>query len=118
MEADRVEEAEEEERENAGNAEVVDLVSEDSNDCTLGKRAREQLAAAPAQVSVDYASDEALCDCPICFEPWGSTGDHRVCCLACGHWFGMGCIKTWLRSTSVLGLVCVCVLVQSWRTVC
>lgn len=98
----------EEERENAGDAQVVDLVSEDSNDCTPGKRARDQVAelqqraaaaAAAAQSSVDFGSDEALSDCPICFEPWGSSGDHRVCCLACGHLFGLSCIQTWLRST-------------------
>lgn len=35
--------------------------------------------------------------CPICFEAWSSGGDHRVCCLPCGHIYGLACIKKWLQ---------------------
>ncbi|PIN10305.1 RING-finger-containing E3 ubiquitin ligase [Handroanthus impetiginosus] len=35
--------------------------------------------------------------CPICFEAWSSGGDHHVCCLPCGHIYGLSCIKKWLR---------------------
>ncbi|KAK9072798.1 hypothetical protein SSX86_009233 [Deinandra increscens subsp. villosa] len=34
--------------------------------------------------------------CSICFEAWTSGGDHRICCLPCGHIYGMSCIKRWL----------------------
>ncbi|KAG8376610.1 hypothetical protein BUALT_Bualt09G0081400 [Buddleja alternifolia] len=35
--------------------------------------------------------------CPICFEAWSSGGDHHICCLPCGHIYGLSCIKKWLR---------------------
>ncbi|XP_073150796.1 uncharacterized protein [Henckelia pumila] len=34
--------------------------------------------------------------CPICFEAWSIGGDHHVCCLPCGHVYGLFCIKKWL----------------------
>lgn len=35
--------------------------------------------------------------CPICMEPWTNDGDHHICCLPCGHIFGMSCIQKWLK---------------------
>ncbi|CAL5343310.1 unnamed protein product [Camellia sinensis] len=35
--------------------------------------------------------------CPICMEPWKSQGDHQVCCLPCGHIYGMSCINRWIQ---------------------
>lgn len=35
--------------------------------------------------------------CPICMEAWTSDGDHQVCCLPCGHIYGMSCIKRWFQ---------------------
>ncbi|XP_032663707.1 E3 ubiquitin-protein ligase RFWD3-like isoform X2 [Odontomachus brunneus] len=35
--------------------------------------------------------------CPICMEQWTSSGDHRLCCLRCGHLFGHSCILKWLQ---------------------
>ncbi|KAL3825860.1 hypothetical protein ACJIZ3_021889 [Penstemon smallii] len=35
--------------------------------------------------------------CPICFDAWSDGGDHHVCCLPCGHIYGLSCIKKWLR---------------------
>ncbi|GER45446.1 RING/U-box superfamily protein [Striga asiatica] len=34
--------------------------------------------------------------CPICFEAWSSGGDHHMCCLPCGHIYGLSCIRKWL----------------------
>ncbi|EPS57387.1 hypothetical protein M569_17431, partial [Genlisea aurea] len=34
--------------------------------------------------------------CPICLEAWSSGGEHQVCCLPCGHIYGLSCIKKWL----------------------
>ncbi|XP_038882130.1 E3 ubiquitin-protein ligase RFWD3 isoform X2 [Benincasa hispida] len=35
--------------------------------------------------------------CSICMEPWTNYGDHHICCLPCGHLYGMYCINRWLR---------------------
>ncbi|KAM7468214.1 hypothetical protein LguiB_015776 [Lonicera macranthoides] len=35
--------------------------------------------------------------CPICMEAWSNGGDHQVCCLPCGHIYGLSCIKTWIQ---------------------
>ncbi|KAL3628468.1 hypothetical protein CASFOL_027514 [Castilleja foliolosa] len=35
--------------------------------------------------------------CPICFDGCSSGGDHHVCCLPCGHMYGLSCIKKWLE---------------------
>ena len=37
--------------------------------------------------------------CPICFEPWTNSGEHRISSLKCGHFFGKGCIEKWLKSS-------------------
>ncbi|PAA83382.1 hypothetical protein BOX15_Mlig032125g3 [Macrostomum lignano] len=36
--------------------------------------------------------------CTICFEPWTSSGEHRVCALRCGHLFGKSCVERWLET--------------------
>ncbi|KAK3921158.1 E3 ubiquitin-protein ligase RFWD3 [Frankliniella fusca] len=35
--------------------------------------------------------------CPICFDAWTNSGDHRLVSLRCGHLFGQHCIKHWLE---------------------
>ncbi|TGZ69270.1 hypothetical protein CRM22_003833 [Opisthorchis felineus] len=42
-------------------------------------------------------------NCPICFEPWTSTGPHKLCCLRCGHLFGHSCVLRWIRSQGKQG---------------
>ncbi|XP_076915879.1 uncharacterized protein LOC143575361 [Bidens hawaiensis] len=37
--------------------------------------------------------------CPICFEAWTSGGEHQICCLPCGHIYGLSCIKKWLQQS-------------------
>ncbi|XP_076286306.1 ring finger and WD repeat domain 3 isoform X2 [Lasioglossum baleicum] len=44
----------------------------------------------------DVDSDQS---CPICMDLWTSSGEHRLCCLRCGHLFGHSCILKWLRSS-------------------
>ncbi|XP_045463560.1 E3 ubiquitin-protein ligase RFWD3-like [Harmonia axyridis] len=36
--------------------------------------------------------------CPICLDNWTNSGEHRICCLKCGHLFGHSCIIRWLQS--------------------
>ncbi|PWA77396.1 zinc finger, RING/FYVE/PHD-type [Artemisia annua] len=38
--------------------------------------------------------------CSICYRVWTSQGNHRICCLPCGHVYGMSCIKRWFQTTS------------------
>ncbi|XP_060770709.1 E3 ubiquitin-protein ligase RFWD3 [Neoarius graeffei] len=35
--------------------------------------------------------------CSICFEPWTTSGEHRLATLRCGHLFGFACIDRWLK---------------------
>ncbi|KAK1429469.1 hypothetical protein QVD17_11678 [Tagetes erecta] len=41
--------------------------------------------------------------CPICFEAWTSGGEHQICCLPCGHIYGLSCIKKWLQQSRSSG---------------
>ncbi|KAM5559722.1 hypothetical protein ABKV19_021082 [Rosa sericea] len=41
--------------------------------------------------------------CPICLEAWTNDGDHYICCLPCGHIFGMSCIEKWLGQSKRQG---------------
>nr|GEU69862.1 E3 ubiquitin-protein ligase RFWD3-like isoform X1 [Tanacetum cinerariifolium] len=36
------------------------------------------------------------CSCSICYEACTSGGKHRICCLPCGHVYGLSCIHKWL----------------------
>ncbi|GKE08225.1 zinc finger, RING/FYVE/PHD-type containing protein, partial [Tanacetum coccineum] len=45
-------------------------------------------------------------DCSICYEPFTSYGKHRICCLPCGHMYGLSCIKRWLLQSSSGGGKC------------
>ena len=40
-------------------------------------------------------SREVIANCPICLEPWDSSGEHRICALKCGHLFGLKCLQRW-----------------------
>ncbi|GLJ22460.1 hypothetical protein SUGI_0422840 [Cryptomeria japonica] len=37
--------------------------------------------------------------CLICMEPWteSQSGEHNICSLACGHFFGRSCITKWIK---------------------
>lgn len=54
-----------------------------------------------AEQKAGNSSEEAEIDsdqaCPICMEPWTTTGEHRLCCLRCGHLFGHSCVLKWLQ---------------------
>lgn len=53
----------------------------------------------PAAESGDDSDEESSC-CPVCFEPWSSSGKHRIVSLRCGHLFGKSCIEKWLSHQS------------------
>ncbi|CAL4138231.1 unnamed protein product [Meganyctiphanes norvegica] len=50
-----------------------------------------------ASVPGSPESDDEGQICPICFEPWSNSGDHRLASLKCGHIFGSMCIERWLK---------------------
>lgn len=53
--------------------------------------------------ATDKEADENNDDadaCPICLEPWTSSGKHRICSLKCGHLFGKTCIEKWLAGSN------------------
>lgn len=40
-------------------------------------------------------------NCPICMEPWALEGDHHICCLPCGHIYGLSCINKWIKQCRI-----------------
>eukprot|EP00730_Choanoeca_flexa_P001807 TRINITY_DN10791_c0_g1_i1.p1 TRINITY_DN10791_c0_g1~~TRINITY_DN10791_c0_g1_i1.p1 ORF type:complete len:586 (+),score=113.86 TRINITY_DN10791_c0_g1_i1:77-1834(+) len=44
------------------------------------------------KVKVDAEESDGAC-CPICYEPWASSGSHRLSSLKCGHLFGLACLE-------------------------
>ncbi|KAH9302580.1 hypothetical protein KI387_014163, partial [Taxus chinensis] len=59
------------------------------------KKAREQ----KREDSKNSDSDDDSFHCLICMEPWteSQSGDHNICSLACGHFFGRSCITKWIK---------------------
>ncbi|XP_071122540.1 E3 ubiquitin-protein ligase rfwd3.S-like [Mytilus edulis] len=53
----------------------------------------------PEKTGGGEPENEGNC-CPICFEEWTSSGNHRLASLKCGHLFGQhgqSCIDKWLK---------------------
>ncbi|KAF2936838.1 hypothetical protein DAI22_03g007700 [Oryza sativa Japonica Group] len=40
--------------------------------------------------------EEEAPTCSICLQPWTCNGDHRICCIPCGHVYGRSCLEKWL----------------------
>ncbi|KAK5642972.1 hypothetical protein RI129_009139 [Pyrocoelia pectoralis] len=54
-----------------------------------------------ASSSIEHCGDNGSSSnnhqlCPICLESWENFGNHRICVLKCGHYFGYSCIRRWL----------------------
>ncbi|KAG5315306.1 RFWD3 ligase, partial [Pseudoatta argentina] len=50
-------------------------------------------------VNLDVSDVDSDQSCPICMEQWTNSGEHRLCCLRCGHLFGHSCILKWLQDS-------------------
>ncbi|KAI3716673.1 hypothetical protein L1987_67706 [Smallanthus sonchifolius] len=114
MEEDLVEEVEEEEDNIEDEDEDDDYEDEDEDDDSEGEEVEDLIPLPPrvsSSITDGLVNDSNVCDgkpvsqengggeidvCPICLEAWTSVGDHRICCLPCGHIYGMSCIKRWL----------------------
>lgn len=70
---------------------------QESSDSTEPEYKKRKITSSPSLYS---NSDEEGLICPICFEPWTNTGDHRLISLRCGHLFGKLCIENWMKSSS------------------
>ncbi|XP_015191143.1 PREDICTED: E3 ubiquitin-protein ligase RFWD3-like [Polistes dominula] len=58
--------------------------------------------ASATEKSLEHNNDKSITEdshqsCPICMDLWTATGDHRLCCLRCGHLFGRSCVTKWLQ---------------------
>jgi len=68
---------------------------DDSEENEAAKKAKSDV---DEKLDQDDDEDDGTC-CPICFEPWTNSGEHRIASLKCGHFFGRSCIERWLRSS-------------------
>ncbi|XP_043586153.1 E3 ubiquitin-protein ligase RFWD3-like isoform X1 [Bombus pyrosoma] len=71
-------------------AQTEDTKDNDENE-TKAKKAKE--------TTLDESDVDSDQSCPICMDLWTSSGDHRLCCLRCGHLFGYSCILRWLQTS-------------------
>ncbi|XP_033232260.1 E3 ubiquitin-protein ligase RFWD3-like isoform X4 [Belonocnema kinseyi] len=74
---------------------VIEAVEEQSVEPSSKRRKYSDEPSSLAVLSDD--SIDADQKCSICLEGWSNYGEHRLCCLRCGHLFGLKCIKQWLE---------------------
>jgi len=55
--------------------------------------------AAPAPCTAEE-DDSETSTCLICCELYTNSGEHRLCCLRCGHTYGKSCIEKWIKNES------------------
>ncbi|OON22142.1 hypothetical protein X801_01954 [Opisthorchis viverrini] len=101
-------------------------ISDSDSDSSLSDDVRNDFKHSRKEVDNDYEQNKTTNttigedseNCPICFEPWTSTGPHKLCCLRCGHLFGhsygffiilvtlcdpFSCVLRWIRSQGKQG---------------
>ncbi|XP_076244717.1 ring finger and WD repeat domain 3 [Calliopsis andreniformis] len=78
---------------NADNNLETEVQTEDKEDNDESK------AKKPKEETTDESEIDSDQSCPICMDLWTSSGEHRLCCLRCGHLFGYSCILRWLQTS-------------------
>ncbi|KAI3795844.1 hypothetical protein L1987_38504 [Smallanthus sonchifolius] len=89
------------------NVEVIEVEDQDEGEFEDEESEDDELIPSPRVSNKDITDDgdeeelngfemEGL-NCSICTEPWTSGGEHQICCLPCGHIYGLSCIKKWIR---------------------
>lgn len=63
---------------------------------SLNGESSSSAAAEKKTTVVSPEEDKEADSCIICFDAITAEGDHRACCLKCGHIFGFECISKWL----------------------
>ncbi|KAI4349101.1 hypothetical protein L6164_009738 [Bauhinia variegata] len=86
---------------------IIDDESDDFVEEEVNKRRRTEGGEACSSLGIESSdssqgyewnrSDIDGLFCPICMEPWTDGGEHHICCLPCGHIYGMSCIQRWLQ---------------------
>ncbi|BAT85747.1 hypothetical protein VIGAN_04332800 [Vigna angularis var. angularis] len=80
--------------------ETQDCVGEERNKRRRFERGGASCSFATGSSNGSQESDHTNIDglfCPICMDVWTNNGEHHICCLPCGHIYGMSCIKRWLQ---------------------
>ncbi|CAL8118232.1 unnamed protein product [Orchesella dallaii] len=72
-----------------------DDVQNDSNEAEENGPPPQKMPRLDTSVRSD---DEEGFMCTICYEYFTNSGEHRVCCLKCGHVFGKNCIEKWINT--------------------
>ncbi|KAJ8537753.1 hypothetical protein K7X08_014293 [Anisodus acutangulus] len=83
------------------NAENLDNYAVESGDATRTKTASQDVDKEEGEEWNRSEIDGLFCS--ICMEAWTNDGDHQICCLPCGHIYGLSCIKKWLQQKGSLG---------------
>ena len=88
---------------------ATDTLPGPSADTSAGEFQSEKIYHPSGRVADEQSSDnhpvtdkddeEGQC-CPICFDQWTNSGQHRLVSLRCGHLFGQSCIEKWLSGQS------------------
>nr|GFA21486.1 zinc finger, RING/FYVE/PHD-type [Tanacetum cinerariifolium] len=55
--------------------------------------------------------------CTICDQPFSTGGNHRVCCLPCGHMYEMSCINSLLQLSQSSRKCPTCNTLCTWKDV-
>ncbi|XP_018337891.1 PREDICTED: E3 ubiquitin-protein ligase RFWD3-like isoform X3 [Trachymyrmex septentrionalis] len=77
------------------NENIIPNDVQNNEESNTGSKSSQRTNATSVNLDVsDVDSDQS---CPICMEQWTSSGEHRLCCLRCGHLFGHSCILRWLQ---------------------
>ncbi|CAK9829002.1 E3 ubiquitin-protein ligase RFWD3 [Anthophora retusa] len=88
-----------EESDNNDNPEIINLENDTQPDDTKDNDDNESKAKKAKETSLDESEVDSDQSCPICMDLWTSSGEHRLCCLRCGHLFGHSCILRWLQNS-------------------
>ncbi|CAK9803410.1 E3 ubiquitin-protein ligase RFWD3 [Anthophora plagiata] len=75
------------------------LENDTETDDTKGNDDNESKAKKAKETGLDESEIDSDQSCPICMDLWTSSGEHRLCCLRCGHLFGHSCILRWLQNS-------------------
>lgn len=92
---------------NEGNPDVVEVDSSDDDAEAETKNSdNHENVKKECPQEPEGTDDDSAEQCPICMDNWTNTGEHRLCCLRCGHLFGHSCIIRWLEECPLANRRC------------
>eukprot|EP00045_Choanoeca_perplexa_P006840 m.59246 g.59246 ORF g.59246 m.59246 type:complete len:570 (+) comp13814_c0_seq2:643-2352(+) len=75
----------------AANSKAIQPLSDANQPCS--KRSKSCPDTSSVISPAAESNDGEGTSCPICYEPWASSGSHRLSSLKCGHLFGLACLE-------------------------